>query len=955
MQKIKENDQLNNKGFTLIEMIVTVSIIAIFAGVVLNFIATGSNLFRNTSSSAKVQMEIQETFDKIEDMIINANRNLSYGESSHVFEVSSFDEKIAEKSGTLKKVKSAVVSDSDDENVRDYIIWNQSTEEISYIHSEKLDNTWRNSNTSSSNPRGDILATGITYFQADISRVISDHIVNFTLKTKKGTKEVKTVHSVSLRNNLNFNYTPDEPFDNPTIDPDPDNPNPDNSVTDPDEPKPVSLLANKKKILIAAGTSYDLGSNIEWKVCYNNAATASAGSLSWSVSNCTYASISSDGVISVDKDAGTVDTGTVTIIVTDKDHNDVWGTLTVSIARIDMTLPKKNATYQVGNAKQLQYTYMEGGTVGTGATIITEQKPDGASAYSAEGKFVQNDIGDWKVKASVNLSARIGYDIAYGIVEDTNTFSVIDSATDIVVNGDSTIDALVAGREYVCMPTIKYGFNWRPATDDILWHQDARMRWGIKGNTAGISIDSTDYAYPSTERHIEINDDVQHGFIIYADFYKDNGDGTSITFHAEKEIKVVNGISLSALNGDTAYAYENGDPLYSEGYEMNLLLNVYDVDGNNIPLLVSKEDGTTVDWSGLGSESKIEASTDQKNWIFMPGTHNVDKTLEINATIQRMASKYGIFDRDNNYKFNSSISVKVVEPELTARIIPEGDEIIEPGETKELYCELLDKDDNAVKRTVTWSVKDGTTGHLSESNTDTGVNQLTVFSADKPGTYMITAAYDTVQNRQHYITKKITVRKPEVELTLHGPENGYNGDTNTYWLEAKIDKKDAADLQVTWTTDWAGKLNKATSKTGNNDAVWVAFDANAGSCKITASVRVAGEDIEVSKNITLKQHEYTMTVTVVDPTTNQTINSCVPEQTIKFVVRVYCDENEVNDCQINWETWGKKFNISGNTATYTTGKDENSLSFQIQAVSGSKTQNAQVKFDKDGIVFTSKW
>ena len=66
MQKIKENDQLNNKGFTLIEMIVTVSIIAIFAGVVLNFIATGSNLFRNTSSSAKVQMEIQETFDKIE-------------------------------------------------------------------------------------------------------------------------------------------------------------------------------------------------------------------------------------------------------------------------------------------------------------------------------------------------------------------------------------------------------------------------------------------------------------------------------------------------------------------------------------------------------------------------------------------------------------------------------------------------------------------------------------------------------------------------------------------------------------------------------------------------------------------------------------------------------------------------------------------------------------------------
>ena len=92
MQKIKENGQLNNQGFTLIEMIVTVSIIAIFAGVVLNFITTGSSLFRNTSNTAKVQMETQETFDKIEDVIINANRRLSYGDSSHIFQVSSFDE-----------------------------------------------------------------------------------------------------------------------------------------------------------------------------------------------------------------------------------------------------------------------------------------------------------------------------------------------------------------------------------------------------------------------------------------------------------------------------------------------------------------------------------------------------------------------------------------------------------------------------------------------------------------------------------------------------------------------------------------------------------------------------------------------------------------------------------------------------------------------------------------------
>lgn len=75
MSKHKKQNVKEDKGFTLIEMIVTVAIIAIFSGVVLNLIISSSSSYRNTSSNAKVQMETQETFDKIEDMIINANRN----------------------------------------------------------------------------------------------------------------------------------------------------------------------------------------------------------------------------------------------------------------------------------------------------------------------------------------------------------------------------------------------------------------------------------------------------------------------------------------------------------------------------------------------------------------------------------------------------------------------------------------------------------------------------------------------------------------------------------------------------------------------------------------------------------------------------------------------------------------------------------------------------------------
>ena len=55
--------QTDNRGLTLIELIITVAIIAIFSGVVLTFITTGSNTYRSTSSSAKVQMETQELID----------------------------------------------------------------------------------------------------------------------------------------------------------------------------------------------------------------------------------------------------------------------------------------------------------------------------------------------------------------------------------------------------------------------------------------------------------------------------------------------------------------------------------------------------------------------------------------------------------------------------------------------------------------------------------------------------------------------------------------------------------------------------------------------------------------------------------------------------------------------------------------------------------------------------
>ena len=72
----------NNAGFTLIEMIVTVAVIAIFSGVVVTLIGTGSNLFRGVSGNTKSQIDAQETLNAIEDLIIDANRSVYYAYGS---------------------------------------------------------------------------------------------------------------------------------------------------------------------------------------------------------------------------------------------------------------------------------------------------------------------------------------------------------------------------------------------------------------------------------------------------------------------------------------------------------------------------------------------------------------------------------------------------------------------------------------------------------------------------------------------------------------------------------------------------------------------------------------------------------------------------------------------------------------------------------------------------------
>ena len=68
---------------------------------------------------------------------------------------------------------------------------------------------------------------------------------------------------------------------------------------------------------------------------------------------------------------------------------------------------------------------IDGNNTSAIVNITTTKKPENASDYNAGGNFAENDIGEWKVKAEVDLSGRTGYDITCGVVKDMSAFTVL--------------------------------------------------------------------------------------------------------------------------------------------------------------------------------------------------------------------------------------------------------------------------------------------------------------------------------------------------------------------------------------------------------------------------------------------------------------------------------------------------------------------------------------------------
>lgn len=74
----RKRQKLNNRGLTLIEMVIAIAIIGIFSTVVMTFITSGANFYRKTSITTKLQSDMQTTLERIENAIMDTNKSIAY-------------------------------------------------------------------------------------------------------------------------------------------------------------------------------------------------------------------------------------------------------------------------------------------------------------------------------------------------------------------------------------------------------------------------------------------------------------------------------------------------------------------------------------------------------------------------------------------------------------------------------------------------------------------------------------------------------------------------------------------------------------------------------------------------------------------------------------------------------------------------------------------------------------
>lgn len=211
----------NNKGLTLIELLVTITIVLLVGSALLGFLQISTRLYQANDQEVNLQYEAQTVLNKIQNMVIDSTAGISYTVGNDSY--NEFVNSDSEFKGTtrtdieLTKKELYIFNIGKDEateaekKIVSKVSWDKETKELSYSQYEYKDEAEQKNNTY-------LLAQYVKEFQLDLSALETSRKLTLTIQMEKGTKSYETSTVVLLRNTVEVNKKAEDIFQGVTGD-----------------------------------------------------------------------------------------------------------------------------------------------------------------------------------------------------------------------------------------------------------------------------------------------------------------------------------------------------------------------------------------------------------------------------------------------------------------------------------------------------------------------------------------------------------------------------------------------------------------------------------------------------------------------------------------------------------------------------------------------------------------
>lgn len=200
-----------NKGFSLVELIITISVFAIVGVVLGAFMLSSSRAYSVNANELDIQEEAQLVANQLQEMILDTALGISYtyeatdedGNRNTTFDIPA-------DAADLDKTHLYIYGES----YYYHIYWNVEEQKlylVEYVYQVAEDGSSADFVPNDMTEAGVVLGEYISDFEVDLSKAASDRMVSFNILFKKpgSERDYLVAKSVSLRNNILLNYEGD--------------------------------------------------------------------------------------------------------------------------------------------------------------------------------------------------------------------------------------------------------------------------------------------------------------------------------------------------------------------------------------------------------------------------------------------------------------------------------------------------------------------------------------------------------------------------------------------------------------------------------------------------------------------------------------------------------------------------------------------------------------------------